>query len=663
MPLKIRHCFFVLVASGHVFSPVAAEDARIMVQALHDRPPTHLVYSGDGKLLVSSSDSTIKIWSVSGRLLRNLTRHSGSVSGILFFGNDQRLASVDNEGKAIIWSRDGRALKEITVEKHAKGIAVMESKKILLVAGNNVTLFSFDGQLIRKLEAPFGYLQSIAASPTDGLFITGTYSGDIDIWDADGNSIRKLKTAGIIQDLQISSDGRKFLSTHTGIASSFLFFKTQAKKATLWSIDGNELKVFSTEEQITSAAMTPDAATIALGLKNDTIEIAGTDGNRLNSYQLREVSGIMEGVTALALHPTNGSLATANWGEKMVIRDNSGVLVMESKLPWDGSSMPWSIPNAYFRGYRRTHNGEVFDVSLDVEPNELLHKVLLISINGRAAARKNLGEQIISVTVSPDARMIASGSDGKIFLTGRDGETIKTFTGHGTYIEAVAFNNTGTILASGGQDNIVNLWDIKSGKLLKSLAGHDGSFKGLFFNDAGDILFARAGETAFIWDVKSGGLIARFVGERAPWEGTIHNYAVVTPDGRFDYRGNALPLLHWVVGDETIPLEQFKEKYHTPGLLTKITGGKIAGAEPKPSTPVSKPEIAVSKRLIGKVFQIKGNGDIVIYTKASGSLRAGKKLKILNGANYVDATISNTLHTNVTAKAKATVAVGNPVFE
>jgi len=43
----------------------------------------------------------------------------------------------------------------------------------------------------------------------------------------------------------------------------------------------------------------------------------------------------------------------------------------------------------------------------------------------------------------------------------------------------------------------------------------------------------------------------------------------------------------------------------------------------------------------------------------------GKQLAVpvVNGANYVDATISNTLHTNLTAKAKGTVAVGNPVFE
>ena len=50
------------------------------------------------------------------------------------------------------------------------------------------------------------------------------------------------------------------------------------------------------------------------------------------------------------------------------------------------------------------------------------------------------------------------------------------------------------------------------------------------------------------------------------------DWAVVTPDGRFDASPNAQKLMYWRVGSEQIELEQLKERYYEPGLLAKIMG-------------------------------------------------------------------------------------------
>lgn len=50
------------------------------------------------------------------------------------------------------------------------------------------------------------------------------------------------------------------------------------------------------------------------------------------------------------------------------------------------------------------------------------------------------------------------------------------------------------------------------------------------------------------------------------------NWAVTTPDGRFDGSEGGLRYLHFVVGNEPIELEQLKERYYEPGLLSKLMG-------------------------------------------------------------------------------------------
>lgn len=50
------------------------------------------------------------------------------------------------------------------------------------------------------------------------------------------------------------------------------------------------------------------------------------------------------------------------------------------------------------------------------------------------------------------------------------------------------------------------------------------------------------------------------------------NWAVTTPDGRFDGSEGGLRYLHFVVGNEPIELEQLKERYYEPGLFSKLMG-------------------------------------------------------------------------------------------
>lgn len=657
MRSRINYVFFVLAAFTSVIPPVAAEDARIMVQLSHRYPPKFLRYTRNGKRILSlSGDNSIKIFSLSGRLLQNLTGHQGSVIGAALSQDDRKIVSMDNAGEVILWSQDGKQLKKINTKiKYADAIAYLEKKdQVVFASGAGViNIWSMAGQKIKDFPGHAQQITAMEASANCECFLTGTERGEISVWNTDGKLKAKVSGGGAVSSLQITADGQKFLAGHSGVASNYVIFKTRAKKATLWDMSGNEQKTFTSEEPITMAAMTPDAGLVALGLLNDTILLFDTNAGTSKAHKL--VPSHEPGVLALGLHPNAEQFASASWSENLAIRDQNGNRINGGEARRFGS---FHTKNPLFHA---SEGGNLL-IQAEKDGDSYFENVLSISINRGTPVRLKIPENILCLDARANPHQIAAGTlTGPVMVFDGVGQVKQKLPGHSSSVNYVGFmGKDGMLLASGGSyDGVVKLWDLRSGRLMKSFAGHVGPIDFVTIDSEKQILASYAAYVWYIWDLQSGNLTATYNGPGNPL--SVKNpdkFVIVTADGRFDYAGDAHSILHWVVGDETIPLEQFKGKYHAPNLLAEILSGKT-----KVMAALAKPEIPVAKRLMGKVFQIKGNGDVVIYTKASGSLRAGKRLKILNGANYVDATISNTLHTNVTAKARGVVAVGNPVFE
>ena len=114
-----------------------------------------------------------------------------------------------------------------------------------------------------------------------------------------------------------------------------------------------------------------------------------------------------------------------------------------------------------------------------------------------------------ALAVTRDSKLIATGGwDAKVRIFDREsGKVLHTLEHGGEYVHAVAFAPDGKTLATGGNDPqaFVTLWDVETGKQIKSFKGHDDSVVSVAFsNDGSRLLTGSYDKTARLWNVQSG---------------------------------------------------------------------------------------------------------------------------------------------------------------
>ena len=135
-----------------------------------------------------------------------------------------------------------------------------------------------------------------------------------------------------------------------------------------------------------------------------------------------------------------------------------------------------------------------------------------------AMKRFNQGVSVYTIAFSPDGSLLASGgNNNKIILWDTENKTeLTTFRGHTKSVMSVVFSPDGQLLASASHDGYVRLWSVSSRRSLPSLF-HGGWVRAIAFSPDSKTIVSGGGDqigSIALWDVTNSRRIKEFSGHR-----------------------------------------------------------------------------------------------------------------------------------------------------
>ena len=112
-----------------------------------------------------------------------------------------------------------------------------------------------------------------------------------------------------------------------------------------------------------------------------------------------------------------------------------------------------------------------------------------------------------AIAFSPNNQLLASGGRDKTIRLWdpNTGQHKATFIGHQDAVYSVAFSPNGKTLASCGEDETIRMWDVATGELRFTFAGHAGGVSEVIYSPDGDLLGSYGwDEMIHMWDAHTG---------------------------------------------------------------------------------------------------------------------------------------------------------------
>ena len=421
----------------------------------HSDSVSGIAYDSDGSLLASASDDgTIRLWDpANGREVRALKAHQGAVTAVAFGADGSLLASGGDDGTVRLWNPTTGEPTHPRLTGDGKpvlGVAVSGSGHLVAGAGegNVVQLWNLETGELSTLEGHSAAVTSVSFSADEALLASSSRDGTVIVWDVEtGKALKTLGDAGPGGPNQ--SYRALTVAFSPGGLGRTLAVGGSDRTVRLWDVSSSPRELFTLTghgARVPSVAFSPDGGSLASGSGDGTVKLWDVATGR----ELRTLAGHRKGVNGVAFAPDGSQVASAS--------DDRTVKLWDPRAALEHGTLP-------------------------------------------------TGGNVLAVAVSPDRTRVASGGVDKTITVWNpaSGQTVR-LEGHTDRVNDVAFNDDGSLLASASGDKTVRLWPLTTGGPATVAARSDKGVRTVAFSpDGTHLAFGGGGRTVEVLDVTAGG--------------------------------------------------------------------------------------------------------------------------------------------------------------
>ncbi|OAQ64205.2 WD-repeat protein [Pochonia chlamydosporia 170] len=420
-----------------------------------------------------------------GPRLQALEGHTGHVAAVAFSHNSELVASGSYDRTTRVWCTYTGECRQIFEGHEGKifAVAFSHDSELIASASGDQTVRIGDtctGETKHVLRGHNAIVRAVAFSHDSELVASGSRDGVICLWNTDTGECRQT----------LNGHGAQVNSVAFSHNSNLIASASNEKTIHIWYTDTGKRKQ-------TLAGHFDFVTTVAFS-NNSELLISGSDDKTIRVW-----------------HTSTGKIKQVFTGHRDSIlaatfAQNSELVVSGS---FDGTLRIWHLATGECKQtFGDSHSTSSLAISHDAEMAASSSGTIVQIWRANSAEveqmPERIGDSIITVALSHDSKLVASGSrDGTVQLWFSSNDK-RTFEGHTGEVNEVTFSHNSELLASASGDGTMRIWYTNTGQckhllkcsstLVYSVAfSHDSTLVACGAGDANDI-------TVHIWHVNSG---------------------------------------------------------------------------------------------------------------------------------------------------------------